>query len=993
MSQPVRILLLEDSAVDAELNLRELGRAGFDPQWTRVETEADYLAALHPPPDLILADYSLPQFDGLSALKRLREQQLEIPFILVSGVMGEEKAVAAMKLGATDYLLKDRLARLGDAVKNALEEKQLRDAKRQAEESLRETNIRLQTANEKLRDARLAALNLMEDALLARQQTEQLAATLKASEHRIQQALQVSHSYAFEWHPAADTVLRSASCGAIFGLTGDAAIHDTGKEFFQRVHPDDRERFLQRIQTLTPEAASYSIEYRLRHTDGRVMMLEEIGQAGFDAAGQLEKIVGVTTDITQRKQAEEKLHRLNRTLKVLNASDRALIHAKDEAAYLREICRIIIEHCGYVMVWVGFAEPDEARSVRPAASAGFEKGYLDKLKITWAETAARGRGPTGTAIRTGQVCQCRDLRTDPRVTPWRKEAVQRGYASSIAMPLLADGQAFGALTIYNREVGGFDAEEVQLLTELCGDFAFGITTLRLRTAHAAAEQALREAHDKLEQRVRERTAQLTRSNTALLAEKAFSDSLIELAPAVIAMVDMRGNLIRANAYAEQLTGYPFAETKDRNMIELLVPRNEQSHVRRLVREILRGRVVRQVVTPLHIRNGSMRIIEWFAKPLANAAGKLSAVLAIGQDITERTQAEMSLRRSEQNLAVFFNQAPIGLLWLSTGGIIVRTNQAQLDLTGHTAEEYLGQSFIKLGGDKVQGTELLRRLAAKETVRNFPMSWRCRDGTVRHVLVDANSFWRDTQFQYSSIFLRDITDRVKLEREVLQAGEQEHRRIGQDLHDGLGQVLAGAAYLSGTLRKDLAAKSLPEARQIRRIHEVINEAIVQTRSLARGLHPVEAEPNGLMVALAALAARTKKLFHTGCRFNCPRPVLIQDNAVATHLFRIAQEAVTNAIKHGKPSRIEISLARTSGQVSLAVKNNGTGMAARPKKPGVGLRIMRYRAGMIGGTLAIQKVARGGTAVICTLHLSGTGGMFARPQTATSGKKGLKRKRKN
>lgn len=355
--------------------------------------------------------------------------------------------------------------------------------------------------------------------------------------------------------------------------------------------------------------------------------------------------------------------------------------------------------------------------------------------------------------------------------------------------------------------------------------------------------------------------------------------------------------------------------------------------------------------------------------LTQVSDEISYALTAISDLAARKQAEEALRRSEHNLSIFFNQAPIGLVWLSAGGTILRANLAQLDLLGYPAKDYLGQSFLKFSGDPSQGLELLRRLAAKETVRNFPMTRRCKDGTLRHVLVDANSFWSDSQFQYSSIFLRDITDRIELERGILQVSEREHRHIAQDLHDGLGQLLAGTAYLAGTLRQKLAAQSLPEARQMGRILEVINEAIAQTRNLARGLHPVEPEPNGLIVALQALAMRTKTLFHVRCRFICPQSVLIQDNVVATHLFRIAQEAITNAIRHGKPKRIEIGLTETSGLIKLWIRDNGAGMPVRrQEKSGLGLRIMRYRAGMIGGSLAIQKEAGGGMTVACEVHFS-------------------------
>lgn len=134
MSKPLRVLVLEDSALDAEVGIRELRRAGFAPEWKRVETKAAFLAELDTLPDLILSDYSLPRYDGFRAVQLLRERGLDIPFILISGTLGEDAAVEAMKLGATDYLLKDRIARLGSAVERALEEKRLRDERRQAEE-------------------------------------------------------------------------------------------------------------------------------------------------------------------------------------------------------------------------------------------------------------------------------------------------------------------------------------------------------------------------------------------------------------------------------------------------------------------------------------------------------------------------------------------------------------------------------------------------------------------------------------------------------------------------------------------------------------------------------------------------------------------------------------------------------------------------------------------------------------------------------------------
>ncbi|MEE9203049.1 MAG: GAF domain-containing protein, partial [Dehalococcoidia bacterium] len=208
-------------------------------------------------------------------------------------------------------------------------------------------------------------------------------------------------------------------------------------------------------------------------------------------ARQVEAFATGVQVILERRRAEEQLCKVNRSLRTLSLCNQGLVRATEEQALLQEICRTIVGSGGYSLAWVGFAEQDEKKAVRPVAQAGYEGGYLDTVDITWADTE-RGRGPTGTAIRTGKPIIARNLLTDPNFVPWRAEALKRGYASSIALPLVAGEQAIGALNIYAGEPDAFAADEVGLFTEMADDLAYGIMTLRAKAESQRAQHALGE---------------------------------------------------------------------------------------------------------------------------------------------------------------------------------------------------------------------------------------------------------------------------------------------------------------------------------------------------------------------------------------------------------------------------------------------------------------------------------------------------------------------
>ncbi len=194
----------------------------------------------------------------------------------------------------------------------------------------------------------------------------------------------------------------------------------------------------------------------------------------------------MTSDL---RQSEFRQKKLNRALRLLSDCNMALVHADEEYKLLSDICRLCVESGGYLMAWVGYVAHDDAKTVRPVAQSGYEEGYLDTVKITWADTEL-GRGPTGTAIRTGKPCVNQNVLTNPTMAPWRDAAIQRGYRSSISLPLITDAEVLGTLTMYAREAEAFDPEELKLLEELASDLAYGITTLRTREEHAATKEKL-----------------------------------------------------------------------------------------------------------------------------------------------------------------------------------------------------------------------------------------------------------------------------------------------------------------------------------------------------------------------------------------------------------------------------------------------------------------------------------------------------------------------
>jgi len=258
-------------------------------------------------------------------------------------------------------------------------------------------------------------------------------------------------------------------------------------------YPEDN-KFLHDLLRIKGMAENMEVKVK-RHDGSSFWILTSFRQIIFNNEPSY---LMTSIDISETKRAQEELLRLNRTLDAQSKSNQALTHATNEAEYLNEICKVIIEDCGHSMVWIGYAQNDNRKSVKPVAHFGFDKGYIDQMNITWDESP-NGNGPTGITIKTGKPTICRNMLTDPCFGPWRDSAIKRGYAASIVLPLKSEGKVFGAISIYSKESDPFSDSEIDLLTELADDLAYGILFIRLTEYEKEAASAIRENEVRLKE--------------------------------------------------------------------------------------------------------------------------------------------------------------------------------------------------------------------------------------------------------------------------------------------------------------------------------------------------------------------------------------------------------------------------------------------------------------------------------------------------------------
>lgn len=342
--------------------------------------------------------------------------------------------------------------------------------------------------------------------------------------------------------------------------------------------------------------------------------------------------------------------------------------------------------------------------------------------------------------------------------------------------------------------------------------------------------------------------------------------------------------------------------------------------------------------------------------------------ALQSETAEHEKARQSFERSERRFRGVAEGAQEAIICMTAGGVVTFWNTAAERMFGYAARDVTGRSVRDMilppmpQSLRRTATTASRVAGATGTAHAFSTMARRKDGS-RFPIEFTSAEWMEEGARSEAMIIRDVSDRVQLERQIIDVSDAERRNLGHDLHDDLGQRLTGMSLLCRSLGERLVVAPEQARSLVDELASHLDSALSYVRMLARGVRPVEPKAEGLMDALQELAATTSRLSGVSCRVDVAAPVLLNDNAVAATLFRVAQEGVTNALRHAHPRSIVLSLIARSGSYELRVIDDGAGMSQDSGVDGMGMRIMRYRAALVGATVSVAPTPGGGTTLSC------------------------------
>lgn len=749
---------------------------------------------------------------------------------------------------------------------------------------------------------------------------------LRENEERFEQSAKQSRTYLWEVDPTGLFTFVNPVVEDVLGYRPEELV---GRRHFYDLMPEGRRESFQAeiLEAIQQRLSFHDYENPCQSKDGRVVWVITAAIPMLNADGTLKGYRGSDTDITARKQAEEDLRLSEQTYRMLTET------MKD-------------------VVWVLDVEAQRFLYVSPSVTAlrGFtpEEILARPLVESWAPEE-REALMQRMQFHVGEFLAGR-IGEDFYLTLEMRQPCKDGSTTSSEVV---------CHLVRNRKTGRLELHGVS----------------RDVTERKQAEKALRQSEAKYR-----------------LLHETMRDAFVS--------VDMKGYVLEANAAFQTLTGYDEAELH-RLTYKDLTPEKWHAHEAKIVAEQIMTRGYSDVYQKEYIhKDGTVIPIEIRTNLIRDEAGHPVGMWATLRNITARLRVERALRQATDELERRVQERTADLeaskialarseeqfrqmteiiqevFWLidAKSGAALYVSPAFEDIWKRPTGEFMSgvPSWLATlhpdDRDRVH-QDFMRGI---ETGEFTPLEYRILrpDGSIRWI---QDSAWaiRDPQgviCRVAGVF-HDVTDRRRLEADILNAAELERQRIGRDLHDSLGQALTGIGYLAEALREELARESRPEAEEAGKLAHLVVDAADRAHAMARGLLLADMRRGGLAPALHELAFRTHELFGVECRYQGLAEVDLRDMEVAGHLYRIAQEAATNAAKHGKGKGVCIRLEQKPEGLWLSVRDAGPGMPKQPDgETRMGLDIMRYRAGLIGGTFWIDSRPGQGTTVNCVIPRS-------------------------
>jgi len=700
----------------------------------------------------------------------------------------------------------------------------------------------------------------------------------------------------------------------------------------------------------------------------------------------------IGTDNTARKIAEEAQTRLDRELRAITNCGQAVLRAKDEQTLIGEVSRIVCDEAGYRMAWVGYVEHDAAKTVRPVAHAGFEDGYLAAAHITWADTE-HGRGPTGIAVRSGEIAVLQDFATDASAVPWREEASNRGFRSSIVLPLKDRHETFGVMNIYSTERDAFTLEEIRLLGEMADDLAFGVSMLRTRAARKQAEDAL---------------ARAGTLQTAIFNSANFSSIA----------TDANGVIQIFNVGAEKMLGYTAADVTDAvTPAEISDPQEIIARAEALSFEFetpiapgfealvyKAARSIEDIYELTYIRKDGSRFPAVVSvTALRDEEGAIIGYLLIGTDNTVRKQIESERTKLDQSLRdlQFYTRSLIEanldpIVTTDPQGIITDVNKQMEALTGCTRDELIGAPIKGHFTDPARAEASIRRVLVEGRITDYELTARARDGTETVVSYNATTF-HDRDRRLLGVFAgaRDITERKRLD-EVLEEKNAElecAKIVAEDANRAKSDFLSGMSHelrsplnailgFAQLMESETQAPSPSQKESIEQIlhagwhllaliNEVLDLAKVESGKVTLAMESVSvAEVMSECESMVAGQARDRGIRMRFPAFETPLYV----HADRTRLKQIILNLLSNAIKYNRDDGAVdvLCVPGSDGRVLISIRDTGAGLApekiaqlfqpfnrlgqeaGQQEGTGIGLVVAKQLVELMGGVIGVESV---------------------------------------